>query len=340
MRLWFGNGAWASQKAHQKVHDLTPEKIKNVAVIRHAALGDMVLTRPFLRELRKCFPNSHITLSVVTNYMRGIPEDLVDTVHVAYGKDKKKVSKREQIRKAKELGKQDIIFDLAATHRSFYLCLLNRSTLRVGFPYHRMQRKLFYDVAVFRSDFIFETDCMFNMLNIFGFVTSYPPPFDLPGDVRKEQKPYVVYFTSASTPLRCWPMENFSELVDNASEKFPEFNHYVLKGIGDWESINDILKNNEHNKNVSGLNIDSLDETIALIKGASLVISNDTGIRHLAIAAGVPSVGIFFTAPKNTSMPFRYWPRFGPHSIVVNYDGSIPESHSVFEAVKKSLQPR
>lgn len=337
MKLWFGNGAWASRKGFQRAHALEADKIRRVAVIRHAALGDMILTRPFLRELRRCFPNAHITLSVVTNYLRGIPEDLVDSVHVAYGKDKKHVPFREQLKKARELGEQDIIFDLAATHRSFYLCLLHRSALRIGFPYHQLQRRLFYDVAVFRSDFLFETDCLLNMLNIFGFVTRHPPPFDLPGETRSSERPYVVYFTSASTPVKCWPQERFAELVRQAATAYPEFDHFVLKGREAWESIDDILTRNKALSNVRGLEINSLDETIALIRGATLVISNDTSIRHLAIAAGVASVGIFFNSPQFTCMPFRYWPRFGAHEVVVKPDGSLPEVDKVSEAMQRLL---
>jgi len=337
MKLWFGNGAWASSRAIQRVHALKPEQVRNIAVIRHAALGDMILTRPFLKEVRRCFPNAHITLSIVTNYTRGTPEDLVDSVHIAYGKDRKDVSFREQIKKGKELGRQDIIFDLAATHRSFWICLLHRSAIRVGFPYHRLQRKLFYDVTVFRSDLNFETDCLLDMLNLFGFVTSYPPAFDLPGDIRKADKPYIVYFTSTSTPIRCWPMDRFAELIRQNSQKYPDFDHFVLKGKEEWESIDEILAHNQGRKNVEGLDIRSLDETIALIKGARLVVSNDTGIRHLAISACIPSVGVFFASERFTCLPFRYWPRYGPHKIVLDADGLPPTVEAVSQAISELL---
>ncbi len=338
MKLWFGNGAWASAKAIQRVESLKPEAVRKVAVIRHAALGDMILTRPFLKEVRRCFPNAHITLSVVTNYTRGIPEDLVDTVHFAYGKDRKDVSFREQIKKAKELGEQDLIFDLAATHRSFWICLLHRSAIRVGFPSRPLQRKLFYDVTVFRSDLNFETDCLLDMLNLFGFATTYPPPFDLPGETKKAERPYIVYFTSTSTPIRCWPMDRFAELIQKNANKYPDFDHFVLKGKEEWESIDEILAHNKAQKNVEGLmNINSLDETIALIKGARLVVSNDTGIRHLSIAAGVASVGIFFASERFTCLPFRYWPRYGPHKIVLNSDGTAPMVGAVSQAMQALL---
>ena len=337
MKLWFGNGAWASDKAVQQVQSLTPENVRKVAVIRHAALGDMILTRPFLKEVRRCFPNAHITLSIVTNYTRGTPEDLVDTVHVAYGKDRKDVSIREQIKKARELGEQDIIFDLAATQRSFWICLLHRSAIRVGFPYHRLQRKLFYDVTVYRSDLNFETDCLLDMLNLFGFVTTWPPPFDLPGETRKSERPYIVYFTSASTVVKSWPMERFSQLIKRTAGSYSKFDHFVLKGREAWESIDEILEYNKDQKNVEGLDINSLDETIALIKGASLVVSNDTGIRHLAIAAGVPSVGIFFSSERFICLPFRYWPRYGPHKVVLDNDAMPPSVDAVSQAMQALL---
>ena len=337
MKLWFGNGAWASAKAVRRVRSIRPEAVRRVAVIRHAALGDMILTRPFLKEVRRCFPNAHITLSIVTNYTRGTPDDLVDSVHIAYGKDRREVPFREQIKKARELGPQDIIFDLAATHRSFWICLLHRSAIRVGFPYHRMQRKLFYDVTVYRSDLNFETDCLLDMLNLFGFTTTYPPPFDLPGDTRKAERPYIVYFTSASTDIKCWPMERFAELVKRNANKYIGFDHFVLKGRAEWESIDEILAYNRDQANVDGLDIDSLDETIALVKGASLVISNDTGIRHLAIAAGIPSVGIFFSSERFTCLPFRYWPRYGPHKIVLDSDGVSPSVDAVSQAMCELL---
>lgn len=338
MKLWFGNGAWASAKGIQGIKLLKPETVRRVAVIRHAALGDMILTRPFLKEVRRCFPNAHITLSLVSNYTRGAPEDLVDSVHIAYGKDRKDVPFREQIKKAKELGPQDIIFDLAATHRSFWICLLHRSAVRIGFPYHRIQRKLFYDVTVYRSDLNFETDCLLDMLNILGFTTSWPPPFDLPGEVRKSERPYVVYFTSASTPVKSWPMLHFAELINVNAKRYPDHDHIVLKGRADWESIDEVLEFNKETRNVSGLDIDSLDETIALIKGAQLVVSNDTGIRHLAIAAGIRSVGIFFASERFICLPFRYWPRYGLHKIVLDTEGGPPSITSVTQAVQELLE--
>ena len=338
MRFWFGNGGWASKKARQKIQQIKPDEVRSIAVIRHAALGDMVLTRPFLLELRQHFPNAKITLSLVSNYQRGAPEDLVDRIHVAYGNDRREVAKKEQLRRARELGPQDLLFDLAATSRSFWLCALTKARLKIGFPYHRIQQYLLYDMTVPRSDMRFEAEAMLDMLNALGLKTAFPLQFDLPGEVEKTEQDYIVYFTSASAPHKCWPDDHFAALIGQLATQSSEFQHYILEGVGDNESVKHLVEMIGERKNVAAKQIDTVEETIAFIKGAKLVVSNDTGIRHLAIAAGVPSLGLFFATDPFVSTPFRYWPRFDRHEIAIMHDGRWPDVSGVKELAEKLLQ--
>ena len=104
MDFWFTKGVRLSRSARNKARELTRDNVKAIAVLRHAALGDMVLTRAFLIEARKAFPNAKITLSIVSNYTRGTPEDLVDRIHIIHGSDQKDVSILKRIKKIKELG--------------------------------------------------------------------------------------------------------------------------------------------------------------------------------------------------------------------------------------------
>ncbi|MFO7603141.1 MAG: glycosyltransferase family 9 protein [Gammaproteobacteria bacterium] len=337
MRFWFGNGAWAGKKARQIIQHIEPEQIRSIAVIRHAALGDLILTRPFLIELRKQFPQATITLSLVSNYRRGAPEDLVDRLHIIYGTDRREVSMRAQIRKARELGPQDLLFDLAATPRSFWLCALTRAQLKFGFPAHRLQQHLFYDVTVPRSDMRFEAEAMLDMLNAIGIKTAMPLEFALPGEPHRAARPYVVYFTSASAPHKCWPEERFATLIRQLAVQYPQRDHVVLAGVRPEESVAGLMQAIGPAANVSTCQIDSVDATISFIKGARLVVSNDTGIRHLAIAAGTPSLGLFFATDPFIATPFRYWPRFGRHEIALRIDGQWPSVDEVLPLVGKLL---
>lgn len=332
MELWFKGGSWANKQAAAIAQQMLPREIKKITVIRHAAVGDMVLTRPFLIELRRFFPNANITLSLVSNYTRGAPLDLVDHVHVAYGSDQRGVGLKQQIKRARELGEQDLLFDLAATSRSFWLCLLTKATLKLGFPYRALQRPLFYDVTIPRSDLRFEAENMLEMLNVLGHAHEYPPRFDMPVVPLQRDKPYAVYFPSASTPEKCWPRTNFAELVNRMAGQYPEYEHIVLEGIAEREKIDDIMIRLREKKNITGLKLDDFDETVALIKGASLLVGNCTGIRNIAIACETPTVGIFFVTPV-----FRYWPRYGSHEAAFKSDASVPAVDDVFKLACKIL---
>jgi len=333
MRLWFGKGAWASNSARSRIGQIHPDQVRSIAIIRHAALGDMVLTRPFINECRRHFPNAKITLSLVSNYTRGAPEDLVDRVHVIPGTDQRGVSRITQIKKMRELGYHDLLFDAAATSRSFWVCKLNKAFIKVGFPYRPLQRYQFYDVAVLRSAFRYEAEAMLDMLHIFGFKTRYPLDFDLPGEGMLRDKPYIVYFTSASMPEKCWPEDRFVSLLQLACAEFPEHEHLVLKGVSESESISKIMSALD-SENVTAYQAETVELTSALLKGASAVVSNDTGIRHLAVAAGVPTVGIFLQAEKHHAEPYRYWLRYPIHEVAMQEDGSAPDAAVVFELLR------
>ncbi len=319
MKLWFERGAWASRLGRRKIAALRPETVRKIAVIRHAALGDMVLVRPFLRELRRHFPDASLTLSVVSNYMYGIPEELIDRLHVIPGSDQRQVPRREQLRQIRALGYHDLLFDQAATTRSHWVSLLNPAAVKIGFPYRSLPRRLIYDAAVLRSDFRFEAETLLDMLHLLGYASHWPLDYDLPGEPLQRDNPYLVYFPSASTPDKCWPQQRFAELIGHLADKLPGHDHLVLEGLADWENIETIMVANPHHRNVIPLGASSLEDTISLLKGAALLVSNDTGIRNLAIAAGTPTVGIFFN-----TVPFRYWPRDRRHQAVFEADGGPP----------------
>lgn len=332
LKFWFKNGAWASTHARRVISRLAPESVRRIGVIRHAALGDLVLTRPFLLELRRHFPNAAVTLSIVSNYTRGTPADLVDRVHVVYGSDRKEVPWREQVARARELGEQDLLFDLAATPRSFWVCALNRARLKIGFPYRIVQQRLFYHATVPRSDFRFEAENMLDLLNLLGLRTEHPLRYALPGEPLQRERPYVLYFAGASQPEKCWPAECFAALIGRLAGRYPQYDHLVLEGRAAWESAERLFAPLAQVPNLERVRRDDLADTIALIKGARLVIANDTGIRNLAIAAEVPTIGIFFATP-----PFRYWPRLPRHDAVFDADGRLPSVDAVAQACERVL---
>ena len=145
-------------------------------------------------------------------------------------------------------------------------------------------------------------------------------------------RPYIVYFPGASTPVKCWPAGHFTHLLQELAGCFPGHDHLVLAGLQPWEKADAILEPIGGLKNTGAVSADTIEKTTALLKGADLLVSNDTGIRHLAIASGTPTVGIFWADP------FRYWPRYGMHEIVIPAQEWPPSVDSVKLACLKLLR--
>jgi len=337
LKLNFRRGsAYASKKAHKYLESITPNDVNKITVIRHAAIGDFVVMRPFLIELHKFFPNAKITLSVLHHYMYGVPEDLIDELHVMrrYREDSSKTSFLERVREAKTLPEQDIIFDLTDSALTHTLLVFAKANLKVGFPYRSIMR-FFYDICTPRSDFVLETQSMMHQLNILGANTQhYPLDYRLTTVSRETLKPYIVYFAGASVPARCWAKEKFVKLIEKTRKRYPEYKHIVLKGIKKEEQFNEIYAPFEKCKNVFHQDAMPLDKIYDYLGGASLVIAGDTGIRNMAIAANAPTLGIMWVLNVSS---FRYLPKTRQHQVVFNTDFIEPSVEEVFSGIENMM---
>ncbi|WP_457749253.1 glycosyltransferase family 9 protein [Sulfurimonas sp.] len=335
MKLNFRRGsAFASQKAREYLKDKKPQDIKSITVIRHAAIGDFMNIRPFLIELRKFFPNAKITLSVVKHYMYGIPEDLIDALHVMsrYKKDGSKTSIFTRIKEAKELPAQDIIFDLTDSTLSLLLVFLSQAKLKIGYPY-RTIRRMFFDIATLRSDFVVEAVSVEHMLNILGAKTEFPLHYGLEKTYPKtEDVKQIVYFAGASTKSKCWEADKFRELIAKMSQNYQDYDHVILQGIGKDEKFYEIYEPLKERKNIKLQEVMPIEEVMHFLANSRCLVSNDTGVRNMGIALEIPTVGIFFHIP-----PFRYWPREEKHDCVFNVEYTSPEVADVFAATKQLI---
>ena len=337
LQLNFRRGsAFASKKARKYLSTISPEKVKKITVVRHAAIGDFMNIRPFLIELREFFPNAYITLSVIKHYMYGIPEDLIDDVHVMSRYDDfekgTKSSFFTRVKEAKTLPEQDIIFDLTDSTITLLLIILSNAKLKVGYPY-RAVRRFFYDIATLRSDFVVEAQSVMHMLNILGAKTQVPLRYGNDEKYPKTDEKRIVYFAGASVENKCWSRDKFQTLIGRMSEQYPEYKHVILQGIGKNEKFLDIYEPYQNIENVLLQEVLPIEDVMQFLRNSRCLVSNDTGVRNMGIALEIPTVGIFFNIP-----PFRYWPREEKHDCVFNTEYKQPEVEDVYEATKNLIE--
>lgn len=290
--------------------------------------------RPFLIELRKFFPNAKITLSVVKHYMYGIPEDLIDEVHVTtrYKENGEKTGLFQRIKEAKNLAPQDIVFDLTDSTLSLLIVALSNAKLKIGYPYRALRRN-FFDIATLRSDFVVEAQSVMHMINILGAKTSFPLVYGNQKKYPKEDLKQIVYFAGASVENKCWEKEKFRELIAKMSETFPRYKHIILQGIGENEKFIEIYEPLKAKENVVLQETLPIEDAMKLLAKSRCLVSNDTGVRNMGIALETPTIGIFFQIP-----PFRYWPREEKHDCVFNIEYTSPAVEDVYEASKNMIE--
>lgn len=333
MYLWlWTKGGYTTKEARKRAEKISHEQVRSIALIRHGAIGDQVVLRPLIKELRELFPNASLTLSLIDSYQYGAPTDMVDRVHVVYKKrNGKKTSTWDRFKQIKTLGEHDIIMDLSDSALSIWAVLLNKATFKMGFPY-RAYRKYLFNIVLQRSDLFLETENMLHFAYVFGARGKRPYDYAFPVYQKEKTNPYICYFFSASMESKCWPKHLFTELIAKMAERYPNHKHVLMEGIGEHERADEMLEQLFQFKNVIKQTPLGLDDVYPFLGASTMVVANDTGVRNMAIAANAPTLGIF-----NSTSPFRYWPRDTIHDIVFDKNGGNPSVEMVFESAIKHL---
>lgn len=329
MKLWWDAHVWLHRRAERVFAEVDFERVRNIGVIKHAGFGDTLLTRPFLLLLREHFPNARITYSIKTK-QQGVPRDLIDNIHVM--PSTRKLHNGAAAMKAyRTFGPQDIIFDLTASTPSFLLTRLTPAKIKVGFQ-HRNIHKWVYHVAIPRSVYHFEAETFLEQLNPFGIPYKLPLDFRMPTETTADEDAPIAHFIGAATEYKCWPVEHFAKLIGMIASRHPDRRQVIIAGLQTWEKER-ARKIHAAVKSTGMVSlVDDPKRTEPVIRKASILISNDTGVRHLAIAHATPTIGIFFA-----TLPFRYWPRWGHHEVVFHKNGTHPSPESVFDTLERML---
>jgi ADP-heptose:LPS heptosyltransferase len=126
--------------------------------------------------------------------------------------------------------------------------------------------------------------------------------------------PYIVVAPGASWGPKMWPVANFAQLI---TELVKQFNIQVVYCGGESDQpvcreLHDLIAANS-SIDLSGLT--SLPELVEIIRGANLLITNDSAPVHIAAAVGTPSVCI---------LGGGHFGRFLPYPVGLTPDANRP----------------
>ncbi len=302
---------------------------KKILIIKPSSLGDIVLALPALTALRKSFHDARISWLIRSEYaqlVEGHP-DLDEVIlfdRRLLGKwwcSKKAFANLLELRRRLRKERFDLVFDFQGLFRTGFLASLTGCKKLFGTAGARELAYLFYTKKI-PQDYscIHLVDYYLKMVEAAGAQTGMAE-FKFPQDsqateaVKKKLsdnkvnlKNYTVIIPSAARSEKIWPEERFAELADKIAEKYGS-SIVAVGSQGERKYIDTLLKTAKTAIiNLAGQT--TIRELVALLKTASLVVSNDTGPGHIASGLGVPLVMIF--GPVN---PARLCPYKRPECV-------------------------
>ena len=280
---------------------------KKILIIRFSALGDLVLTTPIFRELKRIFPHAQITVLTST----GDGSVLNNNPHIDnFIWHKRRESYNELNKLIKKLQKEnfDIVYDAHRSLRSIWIVwhlnifrlhtkpnvwLINKRSwqrsflinFKINFLKNTLSQRMHLLLPLqMKTGLILNNHTeLFPNINIINRIDIFLKKNHL------LHKKYIAIGPSASYPLKRWPLENFNELIS----KLIKVNLPVVLVGGENETENTKLEQDFYGKVINAAGQFSSLESAELLRHARVVVTNDTSISHLAEAMQTPAI-VFF----------------------------------------------
>ncbi len=315
-----------------------------ILVINTFGIGDVLFTTPLLRHLRQAYPDARIVymanrraapllsrnqnINEVMVYERDEFYDLYKANRLAYFKRWWALVKEIQLQKF------DMVFDFSMNPTFSGIAFFCGVPRRLGFDYRARGRFLTDKIKIKRFEGRHMVEHYLGLLE-FIQLRPTPGPMELPLNPADEEwaRQWVQARKMASSKLllavvpgggsswggqathKRWPAEKYADLVDKLIAELGAT--VILMGDAKEEQLCQDIAHRAHRiaKNpalYSAVGETSLTQMAALLKLCRLAIVNDGGPLHIAVASGVPTVGIFGPVDDIVYGPY---PRHG-HEVV------------------------
>ncbi len=298
---------------------------QRILLIKLGAAGDVILSVPSMRMLKKRYPNCKLTV-MVDKKLGGLIANTPYVDEVVLIQRKKLSNLFYLLKTAKRLRREhfDLSIDLQNTKWTHLLAWLGGAKLRFG--YKRGPFGFFLN----RPDPTYDQAAppiqhQFRILSKAG-VTELDQSLELASNAESDQRvekffekipagpmTKVIGFVVGSSPAwptKRWPLPYFEELAERLLDKFDT--RILLIGSPDEQDIaelfNPALSPNIHNL----VGQTQLEDLVPLLKRCHVLVTGDTAPLHVASAVGTPVVSFF-----GPTSPARHMPPHEQSTVLV-----------------------
>jgi heptosyltransferase II len=306
--------------------------MKHILITMMQGIGDAVNVLPLISHLKVVLPEVKLHIAHIPGYEVLLEQVNIDFLYPVY-------SMQELSNKIESVSEFDIVFDTAVqVNEKGYVDSLNKINHKLTIGFRREQEFVASKSFTLRVDFSRQNPVWRQILELRKYIdttTAINQP-SLPllpnnADVARQFLKKLCPSFNYSKPIVClcvggfsrrekkrWPIHSYKALADWISQCYNA--NIIVLGDEEEESDGELIVMDFPSKegNLSGKT--SLRDAIYIIGISDLVISNDTGLMHIAGALDRPIIALYYGTTE-----IAYQPMNGNFTAIVSATNSISD---------------
>ncbi|MGA1824441.1 MAG: glycosyltransferase family 9 protein [bacterium] len=298
--------------------------MKKILLIQHRQIGDVLMCTPAVRAIRKKFVEAEITFMVEKFSYRTLSDNPnIDKFIIP----SRKMSLSEYIKLLLKLQREkfDIVIDFFHNPKSASITWFSRAEKRISFT--TKWRNYAYTIKVDPGDDN-QYAALQNLRLLRPLGIENNEGYSLDFFINEEDREWANNLWDklnlksddlilALSPVsrrsyKVWPSECYAQLSDYLIKKYGAKILFTW-GPGEKSFINAITSKMKQ-KPIVDYPMPTIKQLKAIFEKSSFFIGNDNGPRHIAISAGIPTVGLF-----GKTNPYHWTPPNSQmHTIISN----------------------
>jgi heptosyltransferase II len=282
-------------------------KPQRILAIRFQALGDLMITLPYLQSLKEQIPDAHIHL-LTRREVREIPKNLVlfkKVISIAGGRNAKiQFGLSLLLIPYLWLQNYDVVIDLQ-NHR---ISRIIRKLLfaRVWSEFDRSSKILAGQRAQLTID------ALQIVPTTIATSLQLKKNSDVEGKLRSNgwdgKKKLIVLNPAGAFTNRNWSIESYILFSQLWIKRHPS-SQFLILGLNSLKTKADYLKKILSHNLIDFTGSTSILEAFVMVKLSALMLTEDSGLMHMAWIQGVPTLALFGSSPSYWSAPMGGWSR-------------------------------